>query len=468
MFLDFAREVNAALDACGFPLCKGEIMARNPKWCLTLDEWRAVFAGWICSPQPAAAGNAAFRCAMVENALSARPPLGLLHDFTTDDSKAFPGTLDLKGNGARPFVDGARALALAHRLPATSTAARGLARMAARPAKTSMDKFKTFLITQQEKGVKYAYTEMALDDLDPGEVVIRVAYSDVNYKDALAATGKGRILMRPSCVGGIDLAGTVVSSTDARFAKGDAVLAVGHELGVKHHGGYAEYARIPASWAVKLPKGMTLWEAMAFGTAGYTAGLAIVKMEHNGLHPGGGPVIVDGATGGVGSIAIAALSKLGYHVVALTGKEHETDWLKKIGAKEVKLRKELDLAKIRPLDKASWQGAIDNLGGEVLAWMASTMKFNGVIASIGLAAGFGLNTTVMPFILRGVSLLGINSTDAPGPELERQIWARLGGDMKPAGLKEMARTIAFADLPKVFDDFINAKVTGRIVVDLNP
>ena len=143
------------------------------------------------------------------------------------------------------------------------------------------------------------------------------------------------------------------------------------------------------------------------------------------------------------------------------------DWLLKLGAKEVKFRKELDLTKIKPLDKATWQGAIDNLGGEVLAWMASTMKFNGVIASVGLAAGFGLNTTVMPFILRGVSLLGINSTDAPGPELERQVWARLAGDMKPAGLKEMAKTIRFADLPKVFDDFINARVTGRIVVDLN-
>lgn len=330
-----------------------------------------------------------------------------------------------------------------------------------------MDKFKAFLITQQDKGVKAEFTQLSLEDLDPGEVVVRVAYSDVNYKDALAATGKGRILLRPSCVGGIDLAGTVVSSTDPAFAKGDAVLAVGHEIGVKHHGGYAEYARIPARWAVKLPKGMTLWEAMAFGTAGYTAGLAIVKMEHNGLHPAGGPVIVNGATGGVGSIAIAALAKLGYHVVALTGKAEQGEYLKALGAKEIKLRSELDLAKIRPLDKATWQGAVDNLGGEVLAWMASTMKFNGVIASIGLAASHKLDTTVMPFILRGAMLLGINSTDAPSPELERKVWDRLATDMKPAGLKQMARTIPFADLPTVFDDYINAKVTGRIVVDLN-
>ena len=330
-----------------------------------------------------------------------------------------------------------------------------------------MQSFKAFRLDEVDKKIRAGFVDMKLDDLDPGEVVVRVAYSDVNYKDALAATGKGRILLRPSCIGGIDLAGTVTESADPRFAKGDAVLAVGHELGVKHHGGYAEYARIPARWAVKLPKGMSLWEAMAFGTAGYTAGLAVVKMEHNGLHPAGGPVIVDGATGGVGSIAIAALSKLGYEVVALTGKAAETAYLKKLGAREVKLRSELDLSKIKPLDKATWQGAIDNLGGEVLAWMASTMKFNGVIASIGLAAGFGLNTTVMPFILRGVSLLGINSTDAPSPELERRVWDRLGGDMKPAGLKDMAKTIPFADLPKVFDDFINSKVTGRIVVDLN-
>lgn len=331
-----------------------------------------------------------------------------------------------------------------------------------------MEKFKAYRLSEVERKIKAEFVECALDDLDPGEVVVRVAYSDVNYKDALAATGKGRILLPPSCIGGIDLSGTVVSSTDARFAKGDAVLAVGHQLGVKHHGGYAQYARIPADWAVKLPKGMTLWEAMAFGTAGYTAGLAVVKMEHNGLHPAGGPVIVDGATGGVGSIAIAALAKLGYHVVALTGKADGVAYLKKLGAAEIKLRSELDLSKIKPLDKATWQGAIDNLGGEVLAWMASTMQFNGVIASIGLAAGPGLSSTVLPFILRGVSLLGINSTDAPSPELERQVWARLGSDMKPAGLKEMAKTIPFADLPKVFDDFMNAKVTGRIVVDLNP
>jgi putative YhdH/YhfP family quinone oxidoreductase len=330
-----------------------------------------------------------------------------------------------------------------------------------------VEKFKAYKLTEVDRKIRAEFVECTLDELDPGELVVRVAYSDVNYKDALAATGKGRILRRASCIGGIDLAGTVVSSADARFTKGDAVLAVGKDLGVAHHGGYAEYARIPAAWAVKLPKGMTLWDAMAFGTAGFTAGLAIVRMEHNGLKPANGPVVVDGATGGVGSIALAALARMGYAVTALTGKESESGWLKSLGAKDILLRQSLDLTKIKPLDKATWAGAVDNLGGEVLAWMASTMKFNGTIASIGLAASPNLSTTVLPFILRGVSLLGVNSTDCPTPEQERAVWQRLATDLRPPMLKDMARTVAFGDLPTVFDDFINAKVTRRVVVDLN-
>jgi putative YhdH/YhfP family quinone oxidoreductase len=330
-----------------------------------------------------------------------------------------------------------------------------------------VEKFKAYKLTEVDRKIRAEFVACTLDELDPGELVVRVAYSDVNYKDALAATGKGRILRRASCIGGIDLAGTVVSSVDARFTKGDAVLAVGKDLGVAHHGGYAEYARIPAAWAVKLPKGMTLWDAMAFGTAGFTAGLAIVRMEHNGLQPANGPVVVDGATGGVGSIALAALAKMGYAVTALTGKESESGWLKTLGAKDILLRQSLDLTKIKPLDKATWAGAVDNLGGEVLAWMASTMKFNGTIASIGLAASPNLSTTVLPFILRGVSLLGVNSTDCPTPEQERAVWQRLATDLRPPMLKDMARTVAFGDLPTVFDDFINAKVTRRVVVDLN-
>jgi acrylyl-CoA reductase (NADPH) len=329
-----------------------------------------------------------------------------------------------------------------------------------------MERFKAYKLTETpDKKIRAEFVDLALDDLDPGDVVVSVAYSDVNYKDALAATGKGKILRRQSCVGGIDLSGTVVSSQNPQFAKGDAVIGIGFELGVSHHGGYAQYARMPGAWLMKLPKGLSLWDAMAFGTAGYTAGIAIVRMEHEGLKPSSGPVLVNGATGGVGSIALSALSRLGYHVVALTGKESEAEWLRKLGAKEVLLRKTLNLEKIKPLDKSTWAGAVDNLGGEVLAWICSTMKDNGVIASIGLAASPSLNTTVMPFILRGVRLLGINSGESSN-DVRETVWRRLGTDMKPPLLKDMARTVPFSKLPSVFDDFINAKVTRRVVVDL--
>jgi putative YhdH/YhfP family quinone oxidoreductase len=243
------------------------------------------------------------------------------------------------------------------------------------------------------------------------------------------------------------------------------LTASGEYVGVSSDGGYAPYCRVKGDWITKVPQGMSLWEAMAYGTAGYTAGIAVHRMEHNGLKPAKGPVIVNGATGGVGSIALAMLAKLGYHVVALTGKEGESDWLKKLGASEILLRQSLNLEKIKPLDKATWAGAVDNLGGPVLAWMASTMKDNGVIASIGLAASPQLNTWVMPFILRGASLLGINSGDSSN-DIRDLVWKRMATDLKPPLLKEMARTIPFSELPGVFDDFINAKVSRRVVVDL--
>jgi len=328
-----------------------------------------------------------------------------------------------------------------------------------------MDKFKAYRIHEIEKKVVARFEQLAVGDLDKGELVVRVAYSSVNYKDALAATGAGKIIRRFPCVGGIDLSGTVTESTDARFTRGDAVVCTSYDLGVAHDGGYAEYARIPADWAVPMPKGLNLFEAMALGTAGYTAALAVVRMEANGLAPATGPVIVSGATGGVGSIAIDILSRLGYQVVALTGKENEADYLRKLGAKEVMSRKSLDLSKIKPLDKATWAGAVDNLGGEVLAWMASTMMQGGAIASIGLAASMSLNTSVAPFILRGVSLLGIDSGTTPMP-LRREIWRRLAGDMRPAHLKDMTRTIPIEELPQAFDGLLKGAAKGRIVVDM--
>jgi len=331
-----------------------------------------------------------------------------------------------------------------------------------------MERFKVYRLTETpEKKIRAEFVDTTLDQLDPGDVTVRVAYSSVNYKDALAATGKGKILRRPSCIGGIDFSGTVISSSDPRFRKGDAVLTTsGEYVGVSHDGGYSPYARVKGDWLTKMPPGLSLWEAMAFGTAGYTAGIAVVRMEHNGLAPAKGPVVVSGATGGVGSIALAMFAKLGYHVVALTGKESEAQWLKKLGAKEILPRHSLNLERIKPLDKATWAGALDNLGGAVLAWMASTMKENGVIGAVGLAQSAELHTWVMPFILRGASLLGINSGDSSN-DIRDRVWQRLATDLKPPLLKDMARTIAFRELPGVFDDFINAKVSRRVVVDLS-
>jgi putative YhdH/YhfP family quinone oxidoreductase len=325
--------------------------------------------------------------------------------------------------------------------------------------------FKAYLIEQHDGKVTSGFVDMDESRLDPGEVTIRVAWSSINYKDALAATGAGRIIRRFPCIGGIDLAGTVTASSDARFAPGDAVIATSYDIGVAHHGGYAQFARVPADWVVRLPAGLTLKDAMALGTAGFTAALAIDRMEHNGLAPDKGPVVVSGATGGVGSLAVDMLAALGYEVVALTGKESETDYLKGLGASEVLLRQSLDLAKIKPLGKEMWAGAVDNLGGDVLAWMASTMKHDGTIASIGLAASMSLNTTVAPFILRGVSLLGIDSGYVGEPR-RSAVWARLADDLKPRHLAAMTRSVAFADLPQAFDDFIQGRVRGRTVIEI--
>lgn len=331
--------------------------------------------------------------------------------------------------------------------------------------------FKAYLISQEDGKVISGFVDMDESQLDPGEVTVAVTHSSINYKDALAATGAGRIIRRFPCVGGIDLAGRVTASADPRFKPGDEVLATSYDIGVAHHGGYAEVARLPADWVVKLPSGLSLAEAMAFGTAGFTAGLAVVRMEHDGLAPDKGPVIVSGATGGVGSIAIEILAKRGYHVVALTGKEAESDYLRGLGAKEILLRQSLDLTKIKPLGKETWAGAVDNLGGDVLAWMTSTMKVGGALASIGLAASFTLNTTVMPFILRGVSLLGIDSVNCP-MEQRAAVWRSLATDMRPAHLAPnatgMVREIAFDDLPTAFGDYIQGSVKGRVVVNIAP
>lgn len=323
--------------------------------------------------------------------------------------------------------------------------------------------FKAYLISQHDGKVSSRFVDFTDADLDPGEVVIDVAWSSVNYKDALAATGAGKIVRRFPCIGGIDLAGRVASSSDARYQPGDRVICTGYGLGVTHHGGYAQRARVPADWLVPLPEGMSLHDAMGYGTAGFTAGMAVAAMELNGLQPTNGPVIVSGATGGVGSIAIAILARLGYHVVALTGKAHETDYLKSLGAAEVMLRSGMDFERVKPLEKATWAGAVDNLGGSVLAWMAASMQEHGTLASIGLAASHELHTTVMPFILRGACLLGINSSSCP-TALRREVWRRLAGDMRSDAMTAMTREIEFNQLPVIFDDFLQSRIKGRVVV----
>jgi alcohol dehydrogenase len=329
-----------------------------------------------------------------------------------------------------------------------------------------MDRFKAYAIDKDATGkVSGQLTTMSPEQLDGGEVTIRVCYSSVNYKDALAATGAGKIIRRFPCVGGIDMAGEVVSSSDARFRPGDKVIATSFDLGVAHHGGYAELARVPADWVVPLPDGLDLKEAMALGTAGFTAALAILRMEHEGLAPQNGPVVVTGATGGVGGLAIDMLARLGYHVVGLTGKEAAADYLQRLGAAEVKLTSTIDFAKVRPLDAAQWAGAVDNVGGKILHWLLATMKQAGTVASIGNAADFKLETTVFPFILRGVSLLGIDSGYAPMP-IRQRAWLRLASDLKPLHLAEMTRVIDFDALPNCFDDFIAGRATGRTVVKI--
>jgi NADPH2:quinone reductase len=323
--------------------------------------------------------------------------------------------------------------------------------------------FKAYRTFEEDKRVSSRFVDMRLEDLDPGEVVIRTKYSTINYKDALSYNGTGRIMRKFPTVAGIDMAGTVDSSNDARFRRGDKVIVTGYDLGVSHDGGYAEYVRVPADWIVRRPESMTAFDAMTLGTAGFTAAIGIHLMLHNGLKPENGPVAVTGATGGVGSVAIEILAKLGYDVTAITGKPQDADYLRHIGAKDIVLRQALDLSKLKPLDKATWAGAIDNLGGDMLAWLLSTSKIAGTVASVGLAADMKLNTTVAPFILRGVHLLGVDSANCP-MDLRQALWNKLAVAWRPDRVHDQVRTIDFDELPAHFDAYLKGMVRGRTVV----
>ncbi|MEO8344471.1 MAG: YhdH/YhfP family quinone oxidoreductase [Betaproteobacteria bacterium] len=330
-----------------------------------------------------------------------------------------------------------------------------------------MHKFKAYRTFEENKVVSSRFVEMTLDELDPGEVVIKTKYSTINYKDALSHNGAGRIMRKYPTNAGIDVAGTVEASVDPRFKAGDKVIVTGYDFGVAHDGGYAEHVRVPADWVVRRPESMTAFDAMTLGTAGYTAALAVRLMQHNGLTPASGPVAVTGATGGVGSVAIEILGKLGFHVVAITGKPEEAAYLKDIGASEVLLRQSLDLTSIKPLGKATWAGVVDNLGGDMLASLVSTMKVGGTVTAIGLAADYKLNTTVMPFILRGVHLLGVDSANTP-MTLRQTVWNKLAVEWRPDRVHDMVRTIEFDELPTHFDAYIKGLVRGRTVVRIAP
>jgi NADPH2:quinone reductase len=326
-----------------------------------------------------------------------------------------------------------------------------------------MTPFTAYRIHELDGRVVARFDQLTLEDLGAGDVVVRVEYSTINYKDALAATGAGRILRRYPLVGGIDLAGTVVGSRDPRYTAGQHVLVTGCGLSETHDGGYAEYARLDGDWVIPLPAGMSTADAMKIGTAGFTAALAIHRMEHNGQSPANGPVVVTGATGGVGSLAINMLAGRGYEVVAVSGKPEADDYLREIGAARILRRQEINLGS-KPMERAMWAGAVDNVGGELLTWLTRTTDQWGNIASIGLAGGAELKTTVMPFILRGVNLLGINSVLTPR-DVRLAVWARIAGDLRPDKLGQICpKEVPFSELPGQFDQYLGGRVIGRTVV----
>ncbi len=328
-----------------------------------------------------------------------------------------------------------------------------------------MDDFNAYVISRTDGRVSAAFTRMDVSSLDAGEVLVRVAYASINFKDALAATGMAPIIRRYPCVGGIDASGIVERSDSPRFQPGDKVIVHSHGFGVSHHGGYAGMARVPADWVNPIPAGLDLREAITIGVAGYTAALAVELMEHNGLAPARGKVLVNGASGGVASIAIDMLSQRGFHVVAATRKMQEQDYLKGLGAAEVIDSSTLAVGN-KPLESALWQGAVDSLGGDALAGLTRTMQRDGVIASLGNAMDIHFSTTVMPFILRGVRLIGVNSDNEP--PLREHLWQRLGSDLRPRHLARIAQVNAFDRLPALMQEVAGGRIKGRTVIAVGP
>ena len=327
------------------------------------------------------------------------------------------------------------------------------------------DRFRAYRVHNDDQGYRAQVETITLDDLAAGDVTIRARYSGINYKDALAGTGKGKIMRSYPMVGGIDVSGTVISSGSERFSPGDEVLVTGAGLSETRDGGYSEYLRLDSAWVTPLPEGLSALEAMTIGTAGFTAALSLHRMEISGQRPEQGPIVVTGATGGVGSIAIDILSRAGYEVHAISGKEEHFDWLMTLGATECLSRHDLEWGQ-RPLESARWAGCVDSVGGEMLSAICAMIKPWGNIAACGLAGGIGLKTTVMPFIIRGVSLIGIDSPLCPYPVRE-QIWPKLAGQWKPRNLEMIRnRVVGLDDLNDIFGGMLEGNSLGRIVVEL--
>ncbi|WP_375102639.1 acryloyl-CoA reductase [Paenibacillus sp. RS8] len=329
------------------------------------------------------------------------------------------------------------------------------------------ESFQALVVDKTESSFSVAVKPVTLEELPAGEVVIKVAYSSVNYKDGLASIPNGKILRSYPFIPGIDLSGIVVSSTDERFHEGQQVIATGYGIGVSHFGGYSEYACIPAAWITPLPEGLTLREAMIYGTAGLTAGLSIQALEDNGIVPDKGKVLVTGATGGVGGSAIAMLSTKGYSVVASTGNAEANDYLKGLGAEEVISRREVTGSSTKPLEKQQWQAAVDSVGGNSLAAILSKISYRGSVAASGLTGGTSVPTTVLPFILRGVNLLGIDSVECPA-SLREKVWTRMATDLKPAQLENLVdREVTLNELPQALNDILQGNTRGRVLVRIS-
>ncbi len=326
--------------------------------------------------------------------------------------------------------------------------------------------YRAIVVDKQGEEFSVAVRELAEGDLPAGDVTIAVEWSSINYKDGLALSPNGRVVRSYPMVPGVDLAGTVRESGDSRFSPGDRVVVTGYDVGVAHPGGFAELARIPGDWVMPLPAGLTTKEAMALGTAGMTAALSVMALEHNGLRQDQGPVIVTGSTGGVGSTAVSMLAQLGYTVAASTGKASEHAFLRELGATEILSREDVSAESPRPLENERWAAAVDPVGGATTAYLIRTMKYGGSIALSGLTGGGAFGTTVYPFILRGVNLLGIDSVFCP-MERRMRVWERLAGDLKPRGLLDSIAVETDLDgVQSVCTEILSGKVRGRTLVRL--